>query len=108
MTTSDMISDDNQLELPNGWSKEKGIKTLDEHADNQRSATRPDNSVEGFVGYILGWVWDLIQDNTEGTIVVHAVLSCPVLYPSTPTFTVWEDSLPAGMTVHKCSVCHGI
>ena len=76
-------------------------------AANQRSATRPDNEVEGFVGYIIGWVWELIVDTTEGYIVVHAVLSCPVL-SFAPTFTVWEDSTPDLVSVHKCSVCHGI
>ncbi len=76
-------------------------------AANHRSAIRPDNRVEGFVGYMLGWVWDLIQDNTEGSIVVHAHLSCPSI-ASQATITIWEDGMPVGMTVHKCSVCHGI
>ena len=105
--SSDIISGANQLELPNGWSKEDGIKTLDEYADSQRSATRPDNLIEGFLGYIIGWVWELIDEHTEGYVVLHAQLSCPVLASFAPTFTVWEDSLPVTVSVHKCAVCHG-
>ena len=74
-------------------------------AANHRSAIRPDNDIEGFVGYILGWVWDLLDDATEGSIVIHAQLTCPAL-AFQPTFTVWEDSVPDLMTIHRCSVCH--